>query len=892
LRQISADTWQQDLNSGGEHTLRLTRTPADWQLALESASTDRHSILREALRRHVHARVDGTTHRFAIGSAVDAIVFPHSSRRCEILFGAADPFRIHELRFGPELEALAESYRLSPFETRYLAENGHPHPIPKTDAPRVKLATDLHVHFAGCVRAADLVRIGLEHNIRYPVALLEEAGIHIERTGEVALSELTPELLSALRRSLGIPVDRQITFLEMERIYRLRAPITRNITTFVSLLRQIAADYAAMGVKHVELSMSNVVEAARLRAIQQHLPEIEQSSGVQIRFLAAMSRHDDLEWDLDYIDQVQKLSAFRYIAGADFMGHETNSTRAFADRITKLAQWADRARPGFVIRVHAGENPAYPENVRVALEAAGDCNVQLRIGHGLYGVDQQTMDELHRKGVIVEFNLNSNFALNNIQASREVPMRRYFDAGISAVLGTDGYGIYQSSLEFEARVAALSGLSASDFERIAATENAYVAKLAQAEAAGTISIERFDVPADSPNVHYTPQVMSRRKTEKQQRDKRLVERLATLNVPLLENDAIHDALRGRRCISFAGAWKNSWAAISPANQERIRRELAALIAALDPTRTALITGGTRYGIENIVQQHARKRSGFVLLGTLVRETPPDWIEPATLTHGCLVGETLYDKAAGLYRLMKEHGGLCLFIGGGNIVSDEIQTACNLRLRYLLMDGPEGASSIHAREQPDRAFSTATDVLNVLESMRQWASTHEAYWHLGANPTVDMILTRNNPRTNAAEVLLIQRHQDAPTEPGKWAFPGGFQLTDAPRGTPWVGGKETARDACLRELREETGLDLSALSEKMIHVGDFEGGGRDPRDTPTAWSRTTAFALKLPDELATLPIAGGDDASDARWIPLDPLPQHLAFDHMTILLRSLSIMRQS
>jgi len=47
------------------------------------------------------------------------------------------------------------------------------------------------------------------------------------------------------------------------------------------------------------------------------------------------------------------------------------------------------------------------------------------------------------------------------------------------------------------------------------------------------------------------------------------------------------------------------------------------------------------------------------------------------------------------------------------VSDEIQTAANLRLRYFLMDGPTGASTVHARQQPDRAFRRAEEALKAL-----------------------------------------------------------------------------------------------------------------------------------------------------------------------------------
>jgi adenosine deaminase len=217
-----------------------------------------------------------------------------------------------------------------------------------------------------------------------------------------------------------------------------------------------------------------VVESERLRALQRELPALERETGVQLRFLAAMSRHDDLEWDLDCLDRIEALAGCRALAGLDFMGHETNSTRAFATQLRAAAERLGRVRPGFVIRVHAGENPAFPENVRVALECVAGCGVQLRIGHGLYGVDDDTLEQLRACGAIVEFNLNSNLALNNIQDAGVVPIRRYLERGVPVVLGTDGYGIYQSSVPLEQRAALLCGLVREDFERIRATEVAYL----------------------------------------------------------------------------------------------------------------------------------------------------------------------------------------------------------------------------------------------------------------------------------------------------------------------------------------------------------------------------------------------------------------------------------
>lgn len=159
---------------------------------------------------------------------------------------------------------------------------------------------------------------------------------------------------------------------------------------------------------------------------------------------------------------------------------------------------------------------------------------------------------------------------------------------------------------------------------------------------------------------------------------------------------------------------------------------------------------------------------------------------------------------------------------------------------------------------------------------------EGFWYVGPNPTVDLVVTRENPETRRREILLIQRSPDAAAEHGKWALPGGFIDTRAPRGTPWRDAGETPRRAALRELHEETGLDLAELEPRLIEVGVYEGGGRDPRDTPTAWSRSHAFAIHLPADVADRAVAAGDDASDARWFPVEELPPNLAFDHARII----------
>lgn len=862
-----------DLDSGGRHFLLFQ---ADLRkVGLHHSEGSRRSILHDALKRHLRLMVGGGAISFGES---DAIELDETAGRIEIRLGDLSLGEVETIAGAP---AISQRYLLSPFESRFLADSGQPHVL--GDFQRScghGLTTDLHVHFAGCVSSRDLLRIGVEAQVRYPVAYLEEVGIHPKTSGEIPLGDLPEEFRQRLADQLSIPLDRRVPFVEMERIYRFRRPITKNLAAFLPLIRQIARDYAAMDAGYVELSLSDIVEAQRLRLVHEHVPAIERETGVTLRFLAALGRRDDLEWDLDLIERITSLGQSRYIAGVDFMGHEVNSTRHFARHIGDLAKWADKARPGFAIRVHAGENPAYPENVRVAMEAVAGCRVQLRIGHGLYGVDDATLAMLRESATIVEFNLNSNLALNNIQSALDAPIVRYLKSGVAVVLGTDGYGIYQTTLELEARAALLSGVRAEDFEAIRQTERRYLKNRRASDERYTADPADYKVPDDLPHRHYVAAVLERKAEAVRLRDAALLQRLGELARPLLDRAAVNALLRGRRCISIAGAWNKSWNVLAAEQQQSIRNELQTLFDDLEKQSTVILTGGTRMGVEGVVAEIALPL-GFTVLGTIVKETPPDWLAAGSASHFYVVAERLYDKAAGLYTLVKENDGLCLFVGGGSIVNDEIQTAVNLRLPYLLMDGVSGASVEHARQRPGNAFRRAEDVLAFLQRPQSWGGSNQPYWHRGANPTVDIVVRRRAPGRGTLQVLLILRDADAPTEGGKWALPGGFQHTTAPRGSDWRRDVESAEQACVRELREETGLDLGEMIERLIFVGSYEGNGRDPRDTPEAWSRAEVFAIDLPDALAEAALCGADDACDARWFDLEKLPE-LAFDHGRIL----------
>ncbi|MCG8700355.1 MAG: NUDIX hydrolase [Bacteroidales bacterium] len=127
-------------------------------------------------------------------------------------------------------------------------------------------------------------------------------------------------------------------------------------------------------------------------------------------------------------------------------------------------------------------------------------------------------------------------------------------------------------------------------------------------------------------------------------------------------------------------------------------------------------------------------------------------------------------------------------------------------------------------------------------------------------TVDIILfafTENDLKT-----LLIKRKE--PPFQGHWAYPGGF-----------VDENETAEEAAIRELKEETNLTGIELNQLFAN----SNLNRDPRGRTVS----VVFYGFVPFGGAlTLP---GDDAEKAQWYAIDKMPK-LAFDHKLLHQKSI------
>jgi len=103
-----------------------------------------------------------------------------------------------------------------------------------------------------------------------------------------------------------------------------------------------------------------------------------------------------------------------------------------------------------------------------------------------------------------------------------------------------------------------------------------------------------------------------------------------------------------------------------------------------------------------------------------------------------------------------------------------------------------------------------------------------------------------------QILLIKRG----IEPykGTWATPGGY-----------IGWDESAEDAVVREVKEETGLTV----QKVQFFNVYSSPNRHPKQVITL-----AYIIEVEDGVEK----NGDDAEEAKWFSLYDLPTPLAFDH--------------
>ena len=154
-----------------------------------------------------------------------------------------------------------------------------------------------------------------------------------------------------------------------------------------------------------------------------------------------------------------------------------------------------------------------------------------------------------------------------------------------------------------------------------------------------------------------------------------------------------------------------------------------------------------------------------------------------------------------------------------------------------------------------------DILNEVNFINNYKSQYLGLQYKPYFITTDCCVVQSG------HILLVRRK----ALPGKdlMALPGGF-----------LGQNETLLDSAIRELKEETNIKvpIPALKGNIINQRVFDHPTRSFRGRTV----THVYHIQLPD--GQLPkVRGGDDASDAKWVPFCQInPEHMFEDHWEII----------
>jgi len=125
------------------------------------------------------------------------------------------------------------------------------------------------------------------------------------------------------------------------------------------------------------------------------------------------------------------------------------------------------------------------------------------------------------------------------------------------------------------------------------------------------------------------------------------------------------------------------------------------------------------------------------------------------------------------------------------------------------------------------------------------------FYINPTPAVAVILMKEN------QIVLVKRKFEP--HKGGWSLPAGFMEYD-----------ETAEDTAIREVKEETNLDIRITELFGIYPG-FD----DPR--------VHVVLIAYWGEIVDGHLVPGDDAEEVNFFPLNQLPGNIAFSaHRTIL----------
>ena len=547
--------------------------------------------------------------------------------------------------------------------------------------------------------------------------------------------------IARIRASLAIMKDGQAVFTNLEKVYLYRYVFTRgepsaerlekldlpsvpdrDIRNYLEEMEKdrhhpvfgpntiledkllwMARNFRRFGVRYAEISDTSLLDERRapafLRQVHRVMPAVTEETGVLIRFLGAFRRIPltiirDKPTGTDLSAQFRAFCAAAsdpYVAGSDIIGEEMNDIRQLRPLLTALTHLS-RDIPGFVLRIHAGENDSLRGNVRNSVQCVLDALLPgqqmplLRIGHGLYTENlrtekgRQLLSTLKAAGAVLEFQITSNVRLNNLSSLSRHPLKAYLAAGIPCVQGTDGAGIYgTNSIDEQLSLERMLYLSDGEMRKMRETEDRILEK----------SLASFKEKA----------LLWEQETERGAKaDALYEERLlnspalpsgpsagsALLDSHVLLKEVIEELPEGKLPVIIAGG---SFGSVRHRTRKQadVLRLLDQLVASADPERICFIVGHRLCGYEKYLIDRALGRfQVFAFVPAAVSAAEAGRV----LQSGVRVRVALETASLGLYKslsyeIFKRRPSLLLALDGHSACANLIQEAKNGRYRAVI-----------------------------------------------------------------------------------------------------------------------------------------------------------------------------------------------------------------
>ena len=582
--------------------------------------------------------------------------------------------------------------------------------------------------------------------------------------------------IEKIRNSLTIPKDGQAVFANLEKVYLYRYVFTKGVaadepfsginiesipdrdvyayaekmrrdreddryrrnTLYQDLLLWIAREYQKHGIEYAEITDTSLLSRGegpdKLRQIHEIMPAVTRETGVLLRFLAGIRRIPltivkDRVTPNDYLAEnlrcLRAIAGDPYVAGSDIIGEEINDILELRSVIGELVQIAGE-HPGFVIRIHAGENDSLRDNVANSIRcvaealAPGQAMPPVRVGHGLYTCDlrsakgKKLLEDMRRFNVTLEFQITSNVRLNNLSHLDRHPLRQYLRSGVRCVQGTDGGALYgTNSIDEELSLEKLLGLTLGELCAMRRAEGDILEESRRVFAQKSEAF-RAACPGGDAQLFYEGKLQDARQPMRE-----LWRGRSRVNAEERLQGQLAQLPQGMFPIVVAGGSFNSSRRRTAVRQED-RALVDALVERADPEKVFFVVGHTLMGQEGyLVRRAAGKFRVYAIVPGLI--TPKERARLQEAGIGVLMsiessGMGLYKSFA--YEIFKRRPSALLAFDGNSAVMNLIQEARNGRNKCHIYINPRSRGLAEKAKMLEGYVHPLQDAAQMLRDMGQ------------------------------------------------------------------------------------------------------------------------------------------------------------------------------